>query len=130
MWDTTKSRDLRTYSESITVVVKFVDPRHRGYIGNQGTQMYGHSIHRETYCYGPESFKNKKTLSHAPNQIPSFISDFKPILNEYKNLMLDVSYKIIRIFEAIFSIKDEELSKCIQNEPTWSLLPLKYEYSR
>jgi len=46
----------------------------RGYIGNQGTQMYGHSIHRETYCYGPESFKTKKTLSHAPNQIPGFIS--------------------------------------------------------
>ena len=46
----------------------------RGYIGNQGTQMYGHSIHRETYCYGPESFNQKKTLSHAPNHIPRFIS--------------------------------------------------------
>ena len=44
--------------------------------------------------------------------------------------MLDVSLKIIRIFEKIFSIEGEELSKSIQNEPTWSLLPLKYEYNR
>ena len=44
--------------------------------------------------------------------------------------MLDVSFKIIRIFEAIFSINDEELSKSIENEPTWSLLPLQYESNR
>ena len=44
--------------------------------------------------------------------------------------MLDVSTKIIRIFEKIFSIENEQLSRSIRNEPTWSLLPLKYEHNR
>lgn len=57
-------------------------------------------------------------------------SNFEPILDEYCSLMLEVSTKIIRIFEKIFSIENEELSRSIRNEPTWSLLPLKYEHNR
>ena len=44
--------------------------------------------------------------------------------------MLRVSTKIMSIFETIFSVENKELSRSIQNQPTWSLLPLKYEHNR